>query len=213
MLTKTGIRERPILFSAEMIRAILDGRKTQTRRVIKRQPDGAARFSGCNKPEPYILVDGNPVYLPSVVRCPYGVPGDELWVREAWCPAKLYYDACDIIYAANDARVERYPRSEKEREQAVRAMDKHGWTPSIHMPRWASRLQLAVKSVSVERVQEISLDDEWGEGRPVPLDWNETGRGFDTWFRTLWDKINAKRGYGWDVNPFVWVVKFEVTND
>lgn len=207
----------PILFSGEMVRAILDGRKTQTRRVIKPQPLLSNVALGCASAEErqrlelQWLVDND---------CPHGKPGDLLWVRETWLeldrsgwcdPAKPkdWYDAAfgrinAIAYRANaDTEAER-----------IRKEYGYKWRPSIFMPRWASRLTLRVVDVRVEQVKNISDMDVLAEGIP------QKGRMYDPSgitfsdelradFRSLWDSINAKRGYSWDSNPWVWVVEFE----
>ena len=173
MSTAATIRERPIIFSGEMVRAILDGRKTQTRRVIKPQRDYC---------------------------CLYGKPGDRLWVRETWCLGDDL-DGNEAIYFRADAPPGDYI-----------------WSPSIHMHREASRITLEVTDVRVERVQEISADDAEAEGIPthvVEHTFRKCYRGAGEraakrieYFSRLWDNLNAKRGYGWDANPWVWVVAF-----
>lgn len=191
----TAVRERPILFSGPMIRAILDGRKTQTRRVIKPQPVGAWA-------------------APGKTACPYGVPGDRLWVRETWRPSQTGEGSrCPAWYAADGADGEH-----------VR------WKPSIFMPRWASRITLEITRIDVRRVQDVGTDalaegveltEFWTpkevEGRPFEEKWWDD---FYFWshyplvaFRKLWDSINANRGFGWDVNPWVWVVEFRRVTD
>lgn len=185
------MKERPIIFGAEMVRAILDGRKTQTRRVIK--------------PQPY-YVDFEPRYEKNtwafwsdevlkyrnglIVRCPYGVPGDRLWVKEAWADP---YDVRIPVYRADMAT----------------AYEGLRWRPSIFMPRWASRIILEITGVRAERVQAISEDDAIAEG--VLGDEGPYDQGLPSMcFRTLWDSINAKRGFGWDVKPWwVWVIGFK----
>ena len=172
-------KERPILFNGKMVQSILDGRKTQTRRVIKPQPVS------------------NPFPLQ---RCPYGVPIDLLWVQETW----VKWDA-GIAYLADCLN-----RHGVESEDSKRCRLDYGviWKPSIHMPRWASRITLRVTDVRVERVQEISEADAQAEGVSA---WHDTNNGtvYRPEFRTLWDSINAARGFGWDANPWVWVVEFE----
>ena len=128
--------------------------------------------------------------LPSL-KCPYGAPGDRLWVRETWDT-----DGKTIAYRATTPETTTDPEPMR-------------WRPSIHMPRWASRLTLAVTSVRVERVQEITEADARAEGiEPQRSDYSgEDSNSLQ--FRDLWDSINAARGYGWAVNPWVWVVEFE----
>ena len=185
------MKDRPILFNAEMVRAVLDGRKSQTRRVIKPQPPPNHGYhcgpapGGINPP-----------------RCPYGVPGDRLWVRETWALGGDYANA----------KARRVPTSERSPEFIrYRASQEKGphtgrWRPSIHMPRWASRITLEVVAIRVERVQDTSYADIWAEGGPA----SDSDIVLSAWWRHLWDSINAKRGYGWDVNPWVWVVEFKV---
>ena len=169
------MKEYPIIFSGPMVRAILDGRKTQTRRVIKPQPKGEFCRYGFHMPTQAIWTDL------TVVSCPYGQPGDLLWVRETFAAAG---DQSWVEYRADcDSKVIR-------------------WRPSIHMPRSASRLTLRITDVRVQRVQEISEEDARAEGT--------TGlAGAMTGFPYLWESINAKRGYGWNTNPWVWAISFE----
>ena len=172
--------ERPILFSGPMVRALLEGRKTQTRRVMKPQPKGMARLdTGGSWP----LASGS-----EFMRCPYGVPGDRLWVRESWRKADSMTES--VFYRADE-------------EWNAGA----GWKPSIHMPRWASRLTLEVTGVKVERVQEISERDAVAEGMPPSVPDQATAVEI---FEELWDSINEARGYGWSVNPWVWALTFRV---
>ena len=197
--------EKPILFRGEMVRAILDGRKTQTRRVIKPQPELRANGS--------VLWWKNDMLVPeSTYRSPYGAPGDRLWVKEtfshedgwypddaghSWknCRSPIGHDGlCTYVH---------YRASMSTKQIREYNDDPWPWTPSIFMPRWASRITLEVVSVRVERVQDISHRDAIAEGvaaRVVPLSQNA--------FAHLWDSINAKRGYSWDSNPFVWVIEF-----
>ena len=205
------MKERPILFSAPMVRALLDGSKTQTRRVCK----PAASLS-------FVVEVPDPMERGQVYNCshfgdedgavqfasPYGGIGDRLWVRETF--AHIYRDnavpaerrADDVVYKADgftpDASV-------------------YGpWKPSIHMPRWASRIDLKVTCVRVERLQDISAADAIAEGLTPQV--NDAGawgladgshyHGNDPRlsYRSLWEAING--GGSWDANPFVWAVEF-----
>jgi hypothetical protein len=176
---------RPILFSGAMVRAILDGRKTQTRRIVKPQPEYAQRDGRLLRLEeinPDLWPTATARLLPS---CPYGAPGDRLWVRETWRRAQdgvLYYRAC----TGDDS------------------FDGNAWKPSIHMPRAYSRITLEITSVRVERVQDIGPGDAYAEGISEVYPEHAVFA-----FRRLWDSINAERGYGWDANPWVWVVDFQ----
>jgi len=201
------MKERPIIFNGEMVRAILDGRKTETRSVINPQPvspgDGAYfdAYNGC--PQWNWWSTDNKQYLTQIIKCPYGKPGDRLWVREKF----RYEGHDDVCYAVGcDCGMEAQ-KGEK------------GWKPSVHMPRWASRITLEITDVRAERVQEITYDAAIAEGVKYIEHIDEGGHwesaGFQTdtpveAFMELWNSINKARGYGWDLNPFVWVGKFKV---
>lgn len=251
------MKERPILFSGEMVRALLDGRKTQTRRAIKPQPLG---YTG----RKFIVPDDSPKAWHDsddfLSFCPYGQPGDRLWVRETWTeehplaiqegrysqsgragipgPPPVSYR---VIYRADgeprqvwrnrgghpyytlegpaDEIAANYPTVNSNYTRG-NGKGVH-WNPSIHMPRWASRILLEVTAVRVERLQEISEADAIAEGLDPPEQgtWRdysvrpEDNEGYDYCatardsFRTLIDTIN---GTGtWDANPWVWVVEFK----
>ena len=197
--------ERGIIFSGDMVRAILDGRKSQTRRVMKPQsqdaPDGG-----------YIdAYDGGPQWnwwTPGGVlcnnrhiwTCPYGVPGDRLYVREAFAltPKGTPFYRADLATCETGV---------------LHVMG--GWKPSIHMPKAHARIWLEIADVRVERVLDISNGDILAEGTPeLPIEetddpWENFYRAFSMSFEQLWDSINGQRGYGWDANPWVWVLDFK----
>jgi len=192
------MKERPVIFNGEMVRAVLDGRKTQTRRVVKPQPiyeNGLWHFkwgAGCS-------LDHMPV-MPghaTAAACPYGVPGGRLWVRES------FFIPRDTTTATVQAGEISYTEDEPK------LMQGH-WCkkPSIHMPRWASRITLEVTGVRVERVQRISPEDCLCEGIKMRGFSHEAPFNAVDDFRRLWNGINEKRGYGWKANPWVWVVEF-----
>ncbi len=193
------MKERPIIFSSEMVRAILEGRKTQTRRVIKPQPK--IDISMC---DPYLpaLIDGK------YVGCPYGQPGDRLWVRENFMiqlPQSQEYPHGEVEYAADyPIPIDGGPIFQFEGGGSA-------MTPSIYMPRWASRIMLEITGVRVERVQDITHQDAVAEGiQECP---GYTDDGCDCVYAAyakLWDSINLKRGFGWNTNPWVWVVELRV---
>ena len=210
------MEERGILFNGEMVRAIIDGRKTQTRRVVKPQPP--LRWS---KVRWIDLLRCAWAYMwpnadKHVVKCPYGQPGDRLWVRETCRAEELESGLDGVRYRADMAFVE-IENSQLASERWCSLAREVGadvlkWRPSIHMPRWASRITLEVVSVRVERVQEITPEDAEAEG--IALTAKEqastnSASKFCPKFRFLWDSINVKRGYGWAVNPWVWVVEFK----
>ena len=188
------MKERPILFSGEMVRAILDGRKTMTRRVCKYQPSMSVRKAG-----PMWSIKGGDAlwdFGNKIVSCPYGQPGDFLWVREAWMP--FTEQGCPVgatIYRATD-------HPEPDGDSPLR------WNPSIFMPKSASRITLEITAVRVERVQDISDDDALLEGCPSG---NQKEGMFTSrfYFRGLWDSLNAKRGYGWNSNCWIWAITFK----
>lgn len=193
MQSKPAPRKRGILFSGPMVRAILEGRKTQTRRII------TPKWLGCLDPSDSF--DRDTVEK----RCPYGVPGDRLWVRETWASIRVFHDGdveavpavqgqCGIVFKASDP-------------QADYHQDDRGfvWRPSIFLPCWASRITLELTSVRVERLQEISNDDARAEGMTSTV----LRQGYDAraQFCQLWDSINGKRA-PWESKPWVWVVGF-----
>lgn len=200
-------KERPILFSAPMVCAILAAKKPQTRRVMAPQPD--------IKPVALIDRDGDP-FVDDLGRhvwstgmrefaCPYGRAGDRLWVREAWAlvPATAYRASVGVVQTVNpldqdDAAI--YRAGWDRSEPGVR------WRPSIHMPRWASRILLEITDVRVERVRDVSEADALAEG--VLPDGRAGADPHKYTFKRFWDQINAKRGYGWAVDPWVWVISF-----
>ena len=212
------VKELPIIMTAESVRGILDGRKSMTRRVIKPQPSEYVRATVApqelaGKPkkhsEPYFdAYAGGPYWCwwdeydrqaGDWIKCPYGKPGDRLWVREAWA------DGSDF---GAPERQKAFYRADRPRDP-----DDFTWKTPIFMPRWASRITLEITGASVERVQEIGLDDVLSEGiseqhsaEHADEYWRErTGEKFVE----LWDSINAKRGFGWDNNPWVWVISFK----
>lgn len=201
------MKERPILFSAPMVRALLDGNKTQTRRVVK----GLALE--WLKPDMFA-----PEYVasPDSFLSPYGFAGDRLWVRETF----FAYGRWETRFSVKKGRDEwhfvdmtmecdRAYQHAVESNEVPLAKDRGGVTPgwwrrpAIFMPRVAARILLDITDVRIERLHHCSEDDAWAEGRP------EDATGALDWYRQLWDQINAKRGYGWDVNPWVWVVEFK----
>lgn len=203
------MKERPILFNGEMVRAVLDGRKTQTRRVIKTQPpnlgEGDRKHSihHCGYGWFCCYQSNGGKFGIKQFRCPYGKPGDRLWVRETFALSgyqRYEYKAC--------------PADGKD----FRCVDR--WKPSIHMPRSASRILLEVVSVLPQRISEITEKDAWAEGFHAPDGDNKRYRDRASyWFRNLWDSINGNRvdpktkerlPYAWADNPWVWVVEFKV---
>jgi len=199
------MKERPILFSGPMIRAILKGRKTQTRRVVKQRLEH--EYTHPEDGLTTMRADGILWELSDFVheKCPYGQPGDRLWVREAHCFAPPTTWSLPKTINPNDGSEAAYYR-----EGFDRSPPSSGWRPSIFMPRWACRILLDVEDVRIERLQDITPTDTWREG----IDPHITGKiGEDhemdvRAFRDLWDSINEKK-HPWESNPWVWVVTFK----
>lgn len=209
--------ERPILFSAPMVRALLAGRKTQTRRVVKPRhdwhvdevPDERGVFRPWPIFEAYVYAEPETVEVP----CPYGSPGDRLWVKES------------IRRVAEPVGEERWCESEYIADGEPTEADVWPWKnralPSIHMPRGLSRLTLEVTAVRVERLQAISEEDAKAEGvKPFFEEHSSIGPDqritsgelaadapFRASFAVLWDTINEATS--WAANPWVWVVEFK----
>ncbi len=202
------MKERPVLFSGPMVRAILDGRKTQTRRIVGINKDNVWRIGGCRlNPNALAFTQsrqqglfwyvheklGNPTSgLFTEIKCPYGQPGDRLWVRDTWGE----FLRGGIAYRAT------YRDGITSRE--VFASANRGWRPSIHMPRKFCRLVLNVVGVRIERLQDMNAADAGKEG---------FGFGCAAYrrFQETWDSLNGIRG-PWASNPWVWVIDFGIAS-
>jgi len=216
------MNEKPILFSSPMVLAILEGRKTQTRRVINPQPSENFSPIAVEWYSP-IIVDRNGDEQPGAeifgvygddegYRCLYGAPGDRLWVKETFKCEELEPFGEDGVRFRADGVFRGIENSQEASQKWLEAYREGGkWRPSIFMPRWASRITLEVVNVRVERVRDIKDDDAKAEGATLDNSGRLEGIGnFVDGFAIVWDKINKKRGFGWDVNPWVWVVEFKV---
>lgn len=203
--------EKPILFSAPMVRAILEGRKSQTRRIMKPQPD--AVLDG----EPYWHIGGyrtrigarNPFF------CPYGQPGDRLWVRETCRAEELPSGLDGVRYLADDCFIPidnteeacdawidlSYYSKQASPSAPIKTV------PSIHMPRWVSRITLEITGIRVERLQDISESDALAEGidPKFPPD-EQVANAARMRYADIWESINGPGS--WAANPWVWVVEF-----
>ncbi|BCB06757.1 hypothetical protein HHSLTHF2_06470 [Vreelandella venusta] len=187
-------KERPILFNAAMVRALLNGRKTQTRRIVKTCRERGMQGPVVRGQKGEVATVG---FAAAAGLCPYGQPGDRLWVREATsedCTGSVSF----ARYKADGAMV-------RENGNCLSAW----WysrpsCPSIHMPRWASRITLEIVSVRVERLQDISNEDAVAEGIGTPLDARYAA--LDE-FKPLWESINGAGS--WAANPWVWVIEFK----
>lgn len=198
------MKERPILFSGAMVRAILDGIKTQTRRIIKRPSQTLIEFDGEN----HYFQNGYGDHPLLITACPYGDIGERLWVRETFYPVypqdPNYNDGEPIEYD--------YKATYNFGRMSDALGIKKQWRPSIHMPRLASRITLEITNIRVERLNDISEIDAQSEGcniecmRPTGDDngsaiWGPNG------FCALWESINGAGS--WALNPWVWVIEFK----
>lgn len=257
------MNERPIIFSGDMVRAFLEGRKTQTRRLLMKARDEAGTWAGAVLPAAESgwiawwpgTETGLAEFTKRVYRtgfpCPYGAPGDRLWVRETWRVGAWRDDGrMAIDYAASPelthtpwvtipdddggAKFNMYWAAISDELQAHGVeTDADGqyhwepgqaplrWRPSIHMPRWASRITLEITEVRVQRLQEVTEENARAEGAfddgcLIPegaarmyghsgdFGWSDPRKAY----AFAWDAIYAKRGLGWDANPWVWAITF-----
>lgn len=214
--TITQTKERPIIFSAPMVRAIFSGKKTQTRRIVKPQPgtkNGMVNAAYCGDRNVWLPTGNFTPDNPSrEYRCPFGAPGDRLWVRELWCLLREL-DALPGGQCDSDSRVHHCADFDDVRPS---------WAgrrrPARFMPRWASRITLEITKIRVERLRDIGKDgrhakDVLAEGITRELiDNQEKFFHVDDSpalaFAMLWDSINGKK-YPWASNPWVWVVDFK----
>jgi hypothetical protein len=205
------MKERPILFSAPMVRAILDGSKTQTRRIVKPQfaSDAVPAEMCAETAEGWQTIGHSGMWwcdaagcADDAIRCPYGIPGDRLWVRETFAEF-IDYDLIDgrSVELGRDF-VYRADGEDQKRHTA--------WRPSIHMPRAASRIDLEITGVRVERLQDISEADAVAEGvEPFINSDGDMIETATTMYERLWEQINGAGS--WEANPWVWVVEFKRT--
>jgi len=225
------MKARPVLFNAEMVRALLDGCKTQTRRALRKQPCSAS--SNISTEDGINWRTSGTFYFGEPFKCPYGKIGDLLWVRETFALENTheYHGTHDLptdsrpIQKHDDpdageyCLIPHYRATEPEPhivpyelpESAPEYDDRTRWTASIFMPRWASRLTLKITDVRVERVQDITEDGAIAEGCGIYsegewLNHHECGITRAKRFEDLWNSIDNN----WDDNPWVWVIEFEV---
>ncbi len=237
------MNEKPILFNAEMVNAILSGRKTQTRRIMKVQPAECNHTHWPEYPNPeWKLYDrgwncavcGNGVSLTerdvTGIICPLGKPGDRLWVRETFAllgnedgvcvdwqdnmvkgdeqaAARIYKASCE--QKRGDYGLYSIPDSAYWKPNTSNMKYEGSWRPSIHMPRWASRINLLITGVRVERLQDISEQDARAEGCAYGKGNGEIDLAVrpENHFPTLWASIYGAES--WQANPWVWVINFE----
>ncbi|WP_163827156.1 hypothetical protein [Proteus vulgaris] len=208
------MKECGIIFNAEMVRAILDGRKTQTRRIVKNvMPDNGTWLK-----KPTKTRSGTTTHVldaPKHNLCPLGKAGDHLWVRETWMPdAPRDGTWGDVeFYGCKDSQLSMIPEHFRKSEYCIHRAswdgnELVGWTPSIHMPRWASRITLEITDIRVERLKSAGDTEFKAEG--YPLERELTGGSMDPfcWFRNLWDSVSPTN-FKYEDNPWVWVIEFK----
>ncbi|EIY2220120.1 TPA: morphogenetic protein [Klebsiella pneumoniae] len=211
------MKERGMIFNGEMVRAILDGRKTQTRRIVK-GTDGAVKFCkewDINGEEIFVVLGEkdrtgmNPVL--GAISCPFGAVGDRIWVRETFQGPLFDYDLMDsyckdptpfekpefCVYKADGVPAPEFYDADDELHCC--------WRPSIHMPRWASRILLEITNVRVERLKSISDGDALREGCSTAD--MKSGDCVADVFARLWASIYGAES--WNANPWVWVIEFK----
>lgn len=214
------MKSRPILFSAPMVRALLAGTKTQTRRIVKPQPMPDVEFVREHEPDVYghgafcaFRQDGRVLMHQRMAPCPYGQPGDRLWVRETF---RLCGEADATPPRDTDAAYRIWYEADAPHQPGFGKL-----RPGMFMPRWASRLTLEITGVRVERLQDISEADAKAEGMTPMWEPGCSGRLMDaiggfsfcpaaSAYANLWQSINGPSS--WDANPFVWVVEFKRAN-
>jgi hypothetical protein len=215
------MKEHPILFSTPMVQAILEGRKTQTRRVVEPQP---RLHDENNWPWKMTEKEG-----PVPYDCYFGQPGDRLWVRETFSNYRGFAEdvkpIAPLIFKADKDECDQYPCDLGD--EIVYVSQREPWKPSIHMPKAAARIWLEVEEVRVERLHTISMEDAiaegihvkyWGGDKTQPYAYRPTvpteplatdyDRKPEESFQKLWQSING--GESWEANPWVWVIKFKV---
>lgn len=212
-----GKQLRPILFSPPMVRAILDGRKTQTRRVVKPQPVGdcdVKMICANVRPSDGAVAKNNAMSVGEAedtqwFSSPY-IEGDILWVRETFAETEDEFGTPIVTYRAGGHRVAAIDGDGNRTsfDGKIGAFEEpDAWRPSIFMPHWACRIHLHVISVDIQRVQDITGEDAVAEGLGPDPDYPDLAFGE---FADLWDMLNEPRGYGWHSNPWVWVYRFGV---
>jgi len=203
------MRERPIFFNADMVRAVLDGRKTQTHRIMRVQPEIIPKEDEFSEPGFWIPFNAGKTMVRNedmYIACPFGLKGDRLWVREAFRVHSRATDVATLVYKASEQQswTQQTHRVPIEVCSKPAVVDK--WTPSIHMPRWASRITLEITGVRVERLHAITLGDICKEFGCGLYDFRPATYGFTVW-EELWQSIYGADS--WQANPWVWVIEFK----
>lgn len=232
------MKERPIIFSPHSVQGILAGRKSQTRRVWKKQPIKIMTptpqfkdtepgdlficpdlFPTDNGPVGWVICEctaiGNYHHMGSQAfvekHSPYGLAGDRLWVKEPWA----YFGGDEYLYQKHKPSLAFKATWFEDRcewpqfAQSIGYIPGDKWRNAMFMPRWASRITLEIVAVRVERVQQISVEDCIAEGMHTNLRESEACGELVDQYHKVWDEINAKNGDGWEKNPWVWVIEFK----
>lgn len=224
-------KERPILFSTELVKEILAGRKTMTRRIMNPQPSEEFAPSKCQIYEPARYDKNGDMYQGSPIfgcydingedegyKSKYGQIGDFLWVREAWADVTDAFDEADeirnVAFRADNSVWDCYGQMVYLEQLGDSGIEVKKWKPSIHLPKVASRLTLEIKDIKVEKLQDISDEDIKSEGFTTSHYYCDERVGHvctsaRDLFINRWDWLNAKRGFSWESNPFVWVIEFK----
>lgn len=198
------MRERPIIFNTRDVLAILDGRKKQVRRVLPKvyvqRLDPPRGDVDIEAGYPFVCgLDGNDECISAVHLCPFGQPGDRLWVRETW--AHWQKSMCFPLNGFRQDPEISYRATDHEPDIDVELVEKFRWRSPVSMPRWASRILLEITEVRVQPLRDMGKDDAIAEGWPIDV-WG------DKWFASIWNST-AKPGTRWEDNPWVWAVSFK----
>ena len=208
------MKTKPILFSGEMVRAILDGRKTQTRRIVKPQPKHMLieAIAGVTvrmdaSEDGGVWYDADCINPGRKVMCPHGVPGDQLWVRETFFDTNAAIGT--LVFGAPPRYIYRADFDYREKDRSI--IGAHHWKPSIFCTRSASRITLEITAVRVERLNTISEEDAKAEGcarQFWPTERLQLGKtiNYRAGYAELWERINGAGS--WALNPWVWVLEF-----
>jgi hypothetical protein len=201
------MKEHPIIMSTEMVKSILEDRKTMTRRTmgltqVNYFPDSWFGIPENIQSNLWKLFHKGGTTL--IVKCPYGQVGDRLWLKET-CKIQNFGDHKGLVAFKTTSNT----------DPSVATLK---WIPSIFMPRWASRILLEITALRVERLKGISEEEAMAEGCSPKDTLAYRMSAYPSWngklrFKELWDSLNAKRGYGWDKNPWIWVISFRRLNN
>ncbi len=214
------MKERPILFSTPMVKSILDGRKTMTRRVIKPQLERKPEHGYYWYQRDRKMLWHQYTNQDFLNRCPHGQIGDRLWVRETYLERVEFVkdsNGYDEIATPKDPTEVKYFADEPNRKYDLELGDEYVKKPSIYMPRRFSRITLEITGVKAQKLQDITEEDAKAEGVEKCIIGYKSKRGMEQGistykqaFEKLWNSLNEKRGFGWALNPWTWAIKFSI---